>query len=170
LCGGQVACFPWGDYADGGTHGWFVVSRGYSTTLLAIVLSAGYALVVRELRQINANLEQLIELGAVARRHDDRCADHHTKILDGIHKIPIADFQYQGNRRHGQCGAVSISPRQCYRHGLRSARRSRFLRSPIDSRTLITDANTPRIASAAVVIIAANDHWRQVRLAHIFRR
>jgi hypothetical protein len=71
LCGSQVACFPWGDYADGGTHGWFVVSRGYSTTLLAIVLSAGYALVVRELRQINANLEQLIELGAVARRHDE---------------------------------------------------------------------------------------------------
>jgi hypothetical protein len=26
---------------------------------------------VRELRQINANLEQLIELGAVARRHDE---------------------------------------------------------------------------------------------------
>ena len=40
-------------------------------TLLAIILSAGYALVLRELRQINANLEQLIELGAVARRHDE---------------------------------------------------------------------------------------------------
>ena len=31
-------------------------------TLLAIILSAGYALVLRELRQINANLEQLIGL------------------------------------------------------------------------------------------------------------
>ena len=40
-------------------------------TLLAIILSAGYALVLRELRQINANLEQLTELGAVACRHDE---------------------------------------------------------------------------------------------------
>jgi uncharacterized membrane protein len=40
-------------------------------TLLAIILSAGYGLVLRELRQINANLEQLIELGALARRHDE---------------------------------------------------------------------------------------------------
>ena len=40
-------------------------------TLLAIVLSVGYAVVLRELRQINANLEQLIELGALARRHDE---------------------------------------------------------------------------------------------------
>jgi hypothetical protein len=31
-------------------------------TLLAIILSAGYALVLRELRQINANLEHLTEL------------------------------------------------------------------------------------------------------------
>jgi hypothetical protein len=37
-------------------------------TLLAIVL---YALVLRELRQINANLEQLLELVAGARRHDE---------------------------------------------------------------------------------------------------
>ena len=37
-------------------------------TLLAIVLSVGYA--VRELRQINANFERLIELVAVSRRHD----------------------------------------------------------------------------------------------------
>jgi hypothetical protein len=51
-----------------------------------------------------------------------------------------------------------------------SARRCRFRRSSLDSRTSITNANTPRIASAAVVIIAANDHWRQVRLAHIVRR
>jgi hypothetical protein len=36
--------------------------------LLAIVLCAGYALVLRELRQINANLERLIELMAKARR------------------------------------------------------------------------------------------------------
>jgi hypothetical protein len=35
-------------------------------TLLAIVLSASYALLLRELRQINANLGQLIELVAVA--------------------------------------------------------------------------------------------------------
>ena len=41
-------------------------------TLLAIVLSVGYAVVLRELRQINANLEQLIELMAGARRHDER--------------------------------------------------------------------------------------------------
>ena len=40
-------------------------------TLLAIVLSASYALVLRELRQINANLEHLIELVAGARRHDE---------------------------------------------------------------------------------------------------
>jgi hypothetical protein len=39
--------------------------------LLAIVLCAGYALVLRELRQINANLERLIELMAKARRHDE---------------------------------------------------------------------------------------------------
>ena len=39
-------------------------------TLLAIVLFASYALVLRELRQINANLEQLLELVAGARRHD----------------------------------------------------------------------------------------------------
>jgi hypothetical protein len=37
-------------------------------TLLAIVLSVGYALLLRELRQINANLGQLIELVAGARR------------------------------------------------------------------------------------------------------
>jgi hypothetical protein len=37
---------------------------------LAIVLCAGYALVLRELRQINANLERLIELVG-ARRHDE---------------------------------------------------------------------------------------------------
>jgi hypothetical protein len=37
-------------------------------TLLAIILSAGYALVLRELRQINANLGQLIKLVAGARR------------------------------------------------------------------------------------------------------
>ena len=43
-------------------------------------------------------------------------------------------------------------------------------RSSLDIRTSITNANTPRIAAAAVVIIAANDHWRQVRLAHIVRR
>ena len=36
-------------------------------TLLAIILSAGYALVLRELRQINANLEQL-ESAAFSRR------------------------------------------------------------------------------------------------------
>src|SRR5580693_2731126 len=30
LCGSQVACFPWSDYADGGTHGWFVVSPWHS--------------------------------------------------------------------------------------------------------------------------------------------
>jgi hypothetical protein len=40
-------------------------------SLLAILLSAGYALVLRELRQINANLEQLLELVAGARRHDE---------------------------------------------------------------------------------------------------
>jgi hypothetical protein len=40
-------------------------------TLVAIVLAASYALVLRELRQINANLKQLIELGAVARRDDE---------------------------------------------------------------------------------------------------
>ena len=40
-------------------------------TLVAIVLSASYALVLRELRQINANLEQLLELVAGARRHDE---------------------------------------------------------------------------------------------------
>jgi hypothetical protein len=40
-------------------------------TLVAIVLSASYALVLRELRQINANLEQLLELVAGARRHGE---------------------------------------------------------------------------------------------------
>ena len=40
-------------------------------TLLAIVLFASYALVLRELRQINANLEQLLELVAGAHRHDE---------------------------------------------------------------------------------------------------
>jgi hypothetical protein len=39
-------------------------------TLVAIVLCASYAVVLRELRQINANLERLIELMAGARRHD----------------------------------------------------------------------------------------------------
>jgi hypothetical protein len=39
-------------------------------TLLAIVLSVGYAVALRELRQINANFERLIELVAVSRRHD----------------------------------------------------------------------------------------------------
>ena len=38
--------------------------------LLAIVLCAGYALVLRELRQINANLERVIERTDGARRHD----------------------------------------------------------------------------------------------------
>jgi hypothetical protein len=40
-------------------------------TLLAIILCASYALVLRELRQINANLERLIELMDGARRHDE---------------------------------------------------------------------------------------------------
>ena len=39
-------------------------------TLLAIILSAGYALVLRELRQINANLEHLTELAWTAPRFD----------------------------------------------------------------------------------------------------
>ena len=39
--------------------------------LLAIILSAAYALVMRELRQINTNLERLIEQMAEARRHDE---------------------------------------------------------------------------------------------------
>ena len=39
-------------------------------TLVAIVLSASYALVLRELRQINANLEQLIELATSRRKID----------------------------------------------------------------------------------------------------
>ena len=38
--------------------------------LLAIVISVSYALVLRELRQINANLEQLIGLLTEAGRHD----------------------------------------------------------------------------------------------------
>ena len=38
--------------------------------LLAIVLSASYALILRELRQINTNLERLIERTDGARRHD----------------------------------------------------------------------------------------------------
>jgi hypothetical protein len=37
--------------------------------LLAIILSAAYGLVLRELRQINANLERLIE--QTTRRHDE---------------------------------------------------------------------------------------------------
>jgi hypothetical protein len=40
-------------------------------TLLAIILSAGYALVLRELRRINANLEQLIQLVPKARPPDE---------------------------------------------------------------------------------------------------
>ena len=39
-------------------------------TLVAIVLSASYALVLRELRQISANLEQLIELATSRRKID----------------------------------------------------------------------------------------------------
>ena len=39
--------------------------------LLAIVVSASHALVLRELRQINANLERLSELMDKARRHDE---------------------------------------------------------------------------------------------------
>ena len=39
--------------------------------LLAFVLSAGYVLVLRELRQINGNLERLIKLTDEARRHDE---------------------------------------------------------------------------------------------------
>ena len=39
--------------------------------LLAIILSAAYALVLCELRQINANLQQLIELTAEGRHHDE---------------------------------------------------------------------------------------------------
>ena len=70
-------------------------------TLLAIVLSAGYALVVRELRQINANLEQLIELGAVARRHDEPLRGSPHQDIGWNTQNTIADFQYRGNRRHG---------------------------------------------------------------------
>ena len=39
--------------------------------LLAIVVSASYALILRELRQINANLERLIELMDGVRPHDE---------------------------------------------------------------------------------------------------
>jgi hypothetical protein len=47
-----------------------LVAVGIATSL-AIVLSAGNALVLRELRQINANLERLIELTHEMRRHDE---------------------------------------------------------------------------------------------------
>jgi hypothetical protein len=40
-------------------------------TLLAVVLSVGYAVALRQLRQINANLEQLIELLDGARRRNE---------------------------------------------------------------------------------------------------
>jgi hypothetical protein len=39
--------------------------------LLAIVISIAYALVLRELRKINANLEQFIKLIVDARRRED---------------------------------------------------------------------------------------------------
>jgi hypothetical protein len=51
--------------------------------LLAIVISVSYALVLRELRQINANLEQLIGLWPVTKL----CPNRHAKTLDGIHKM-----------------------------------------------------------------------------------
>ena len=38
---------------------------------LAIVICAGYALVLRELRQINANLARLTELMDGTRRHEE---------------------------------------------------------------------------------------------------
>jgi hypothetical protein len=40
-------------------------------TLLAVVLAVGYAVALRQLRQINANLEQLIELLDGARRRNE---------------------------------------------------------------------------------------------------
>ena len=39
--------------------------------LLASVLFAGYVLVLRELQQINGNLQRLIKLADEARRHDE---------------------------------------------------------------------------------------------------
>jgi hypothetical protein len=51
-------------------------------TLLAIVLSTSYALILRELRQTNANLRQLIEQGAGARRYDE-------PLRGAPHKGPI---------------------------------------------------------------------------------
>ena len=53
--------------------------------LLAIVISVCYALVLRELRQINANLEQLI--GLLAPLVTKLCPKRHAKTFDGIHKM-----------------------------------------------------------------------------------
>ena len=55
--------------------------------LLAIVISVSYAFVLRELRQINANLEQLIGLLAEAGRRDEAMAKRHAKTLDAIDQI-----------------------------------------------------------------------------------
>ena len=43
-----------------------------------------------------------------------------------------------------------------------SARRCRFRRPSFDRRTSITNANTPRIAIAVIVVVAADDNWRHV--------
>ena len=66
LRGSQVACCPQATMPGEG-HMAGLLAVGIAI-LLAIVISVSYALVLRELRQINANLEQLIGLLAEAGR------------------------------------------------------------------------------------------------------
>ena len=72
-------------------------------------------------------------------------------------------------QQKGACGVPEGGSGQVIRYR-RSARRCRFRRPLFDSRTSTTNANTPRIAIAAIIEVAADDHCRHVHLAHIVRR
>ena len=93
-CAGSKVVCPFGQLRREGQMVGLLVAVGIAT-LLSIVLSVGYAVALRELRQINANFERLIELVAVSRRHDKPSREAPRDIGE-IHKMPTgANFQLE---------------------------------------------------------------------------
>ena len=78
--------------------------------LLAIVISVSYALVLRELRQINANLEQLIGLWPVTKL----CPNRHAKTFDGTHKmstgVSFSTANFPAGNSHAGRGLSLVVP------------------------------------------------------------
>jgi hypothetical protein len=70
LCGSQVACPRATTRAEKGSAMAYLFAV-LAAMALAIVISIAYALVLRELQRINANLERFIKLVVDARQRED---------------------------------------------------------------------------------------------------